>query len=116
MVIKTKAQRDKTPEIPSSKQNISEKLLKNSIIPTGSSKNIIKKKKVLNKNPIDTNPLKTSIKKGNIEFNKLNQKIEIKKEYIKINPKSIINTKSSIKNSLKNKKEENNKEKEVKMN
>ena len=116
LVIKTKAQRDKTPDIPSSKQNISEKLLKNSITPSGSSKNIIKKKKVLNKNPIDTNPLKASIKKGNIEFNKLHQKNENKKEYIKINPKSIINTKSSIKSSLKNKKEENNKEKEVKMN
>jgi hypothetical protein len=87
-------------------------LLKNSITPSGSSKNIIKKKKVLNKNPIDTNPLKTSINKGSIEFNKLHQKNENKKEYTKINPKSISNTKSSVKSSLKNRKEENNKEKE----
>ena len=112
LVIKTKAQRDKTPDIPPSKKNLTEKLLKNSITPSGSSKNIIKKKKVLNKNPIDTNPLKTSINKGSIEFNKLHQKNENKKEYIKINPKSISNTKSSVKSSLKNRKEENNKEKE----
>ena len=112
LVIKTKAQRDKTPDIPPSKKNLTEKLLKNSITPSGSSKNIIKKKKVLNKNPIDTNPLKTSINKGSIEFNKLHQKNENKKEYTKINPKSISNTKSSVKSSLKNRKEENNKEKE----
>ena len=112
LVIKTKTQRDKTPDIPPSKKKISEKLLKNSITPSGSSKNIIKKKKVLNKNPIDTNPLKTSINKGSIEFNKLHQKNENKKEYTKINPKSISNTKSSVKSSLKNRKEENNKEKE----
>ena len=116
LVIKTKTQRDKTPDIPPSKKNISEKLLKNSITPSGTPKNIIKKKKVLNKNPIDINPLKTSINKGNIEFNKLHQKNELKKEYTKINPKSISNTKSSVKSSLKNKKEENNKEKEIKMN
>jgi len=116
LVIKTNAQRDKTPDIPPSKKNLTEKLLKSSITPSGSSKNIIKKKKALNKNPIDTNPLKTSINKGSIEYNKLHQKNENKKEYTKINPKSINNTKSSIKSSLKNKKEENNKEKEVKMN
>ena len=97
LVIKTKTQRDKTPDIPPSKKNISEKLLKNSITPSGSSKNIIKKKKVLNKNPIDINPLKTSINKGNIEFNKLHQKNENKKEYTKINPKSISNTKTVVK-------------------
>ena len=116
LTIKTKTQRDKTPDVPPSKKNITEKPLKNSITPSGSSKNIIKKKKVLNKNPIDTNPLKTSINKGNIEFNKLHQKNENKKEYTKINPKSISNTKTAVKSSLKNKKEENNKEKEIKMN
>ena len=89
-------------------------MLKNnsSITPSGSSKNIIKKKKILNKNPIDINPLKTSINKGSIEFNKLQQKSENKKEFVKINPKAISNTKSSVKRPLKNKKEENNKEKE----
>jgi len=114
LVIKTKVQRDKTPDIPPSKQNISEKLLKNSITPSGSTKNIIKKKKILNKNPIDLNPLKTSTNKGNIDFNKLHKKNENKKEYVKIKPKVISNTKPSVRSSLKHKKEE--KEKEMKMN